>query len=64
MKGFGFRQVGYLPAVGYKFGRWTDSIMMQRSLGPGATEPPTSVNGPAPSGMRPMQSRPRIWHAA
>jgi L-amino acid N-acyltransferase YncA len=37
---FGFRQVGYLPAVGYKFGRWTDSIMMQRSLGPGATEPP------------------------
>jgi L-amino acid N-acyltransferase YncA len=39
---FGFRQVGYLPAVGYKFGRWTDSIMMQRSLGPGATEPPTA----------------------
>ena len=37
---FGFRQVGYLPAVGYKFGRWTDSIMMQRSLGPGNTEPP------------------------
>ena len=42
---FGFRQVGYLPAVGYKFGRWTDSIMMQRSLGPGATEPPAGVNG-------------------
>jgi len=41
-EGFGFRQVGYLPAVGYKFGRWTDSIMMQRSLGPGATEPPTA----------------------
>ena len=39
---FGFRQVGYLPAVGYKFGRWTDSIMVQRSLGPGATEPPTA----------------------
>ena len=41
-EGFGFRQVGYLPAVGYKFGRWTDSIMMQRSLGPGATEPPAA----------------------
>ena len=39
---FGFRQVGFLPAVGYKFGRWTDSIMMQRSLGPGATEPPAA----------------------
>jgi phosphinothricin acetyltransferase len=37
---FGFRQVGYLPAVGYKFGRWTDTVMVQRSLGPGGTEPP------------------------
>src|SRR5271169_4032839 len=32
--------VGYLPAVGYKFGHWTDTVMVQRSLGPGATEPP------------------------
>ena len=39
---FGFRQVGSLPAVGYKFGRWTDSVMMQRSLGPGSTEPPAA----------------------
>jgi L-amino acid N-acyltransferase YncA len=39
---FGFRQVGFLPAVGFKFGRWTDSIMMQRSLGPGATESPAA----------------------
>jgi L-amino acid N-acyltransferase YncA len=37
---FGFRQVGFLPSIGFKFGRWTDSVMMQRSLGPGATEPP------------------------
>ncbi|MBV9287867.1 MAG: N-acetyltransferase [Hyphomicrobiales bacterium] len=37
---FGFRRVGYLPAVGFKFGRWTDTVMVQRSLGPGATEPP------------------------
>jgi L-amino acid N-acyltransferase YncA len=41
-EGFGFRQVGFLPAVGFKFGRWTDSIMMQRSLGPGSTEPPAA----------------------
>ncbi len=37
---FGFRQVGYLPSIGYKFGRWTDSAMVQRSLGLGATAPP------------------------
>jgi L-amino acid N-acyltransferase YncA len=37
---FGFRQVGYLPSVGYKFGHWTDTVMVQRSLGPGGTEAP------------------------
>ena len=41
-EGFGFSQVGYLPSVGYKFGRWTDTVMVQRSLGPGATEPPAA----------------------
>jgi phosphinothricin acetyltransferase len=37
---FGFRQVGFLPQVGFKFGRWTDSVMMQRSLGLGGSAPP------------------------
>lgn len=37
---FGFRRVGLLPGVGYRFGRWTDSLMMQRALGPGASETP------------------------
>jgi L-amino acid N-acyltransferase YncA len=37
---FGFRQVGFLPSIGFKFGRWTDSMIMQRSLGPGATTKP------------------------
>ncbi|RBP12247.1 phosphinothricin acetyltransferase [Roseiarcus fermentans] len=37
---FGFRQVGYLPSIGYKFSHWTDTVMVQRSLGPGGTEPP------------------------
>jgi phosphinothricin acetyltransferase len=40
-----FRQVGVLPNVGYKFGRWTDTIMMQRALGPGCTEPPRELPG-------------------
>lgn len=32
---FGFRRVGTLQAVGFKFGRWVDSVLMQRALGPG-----------------------------
>jgi phosphinothricin acetyltransferase len=37
---FGFARVGLLPAVGFKFGQWVDSLIMQRALGPGATTPP------------------------
>jgi L-amino acid N-acyltransferase YncA len=29
---FGVVRVGLLPAVGYKFGQWVDSVMMQRAL--------------------------------
>jgi L-amino acid N-acyltransferase YncA len=29
----GFRTVGTLEAVGYKFGRWLDTVLMQRSIG-------------------------------
>jgi len=36
----GFRMVGNLESVGHKFGRWLDSVIMQRALGPGATNPP------------------------
>lgn len=31
----GFSVVGTLPSVGYKFGRWVDSVIMQRALGEG-----------------------------
>jgi len=31
----GFRVVGTLVAVGFKFGRWVDSVLMQRELGEG-----------------------------
>ena len=36
----GFVRVGLLPSVAYKFGHWSDSVMMQRALGPGDTVPP------------------------
>lgn len=36
---FGFARVGLLPGVAYRYGRWSDSIMVQRSLGAGATQP-------------------------
>ena len=29
----GFRMVGTLRAVGFKFGRWVDTVLMQRELG-------------------------------
>jgi len=32
--------VGTFEAVGFKFGRWLDSVLMQKALGPGATTPP------------------------
>jgi L-amino acid N-acyltransferase YncA len=37
----GFAPVGTFSAVGWKHGRWLDSVLMQRRLGPGATAPPT-----------------------
>jgi phosphinothricin acetyltransferase len=32
---FGFREVGRLPSIGFKFGKWSDTVMVQRALGPG-----------------------------
>ena len=31
----GFQRVGTLRSVGFKFGRWVDSVIMQRPLGSG-----------------------------
>jgi phosphinothricin acetyltransferase len=36
----GFRMVGTFDNVGFKFGRWLDSVLMQRPLGQGAATPP------------------------
>ena len=35
-----FPRVGLLPGVAYRYGRWADSVMVQRSLGAGSTAPP------------------------
>ncbi|HYM72524.1 MAG TPA: GNAT family N-acetyltransferase [Stellaceae bacterium] len=36
----GFVEIGTIRAAGYKFGRWVDSVLMQRALGDGDTTPP------------------------
>jgi L-amino acid N-acyltransferase YncA len=36
----GFKDAGVFEAVGFKFGRWLDTVQMQRALGPGATTTP------------------------
>ena len=36
----GFREAGVLRAVGFKHGRWVDSVLMQRALGPRDTRLP------------------------
>jgi L-amino acid N-acyltransferase YncA len=38
----GFRLVGTLEHVGWKFGRWLDTVIMQRPLGAGASTPPAA----------------------
>jgi phosphinothricin acetyltransferase len=38
---FGFLRVGTLRSAGFKFGRWVDSVLMQRMLGPGDATPPS-----------------------
>jgi phosphinothricin acetyltransferase len=39
-QGLGFTHAGEFKAIGYKFGRWIDAIMLQRSLGEGSSTAP------------------------
>ena len=39
-RALGFRPIGNIENVGFKFDRWLDSVLMQRALGPGATTKP------------------------
>ncbi|MBL8791386.1 MAG: N-acetyltransferase [Rhizobiales bacterium] len=36
----GFEHAGRMKSVGWKFGRWLDTVYMQRSLGAGDSKPP------------------------
>jgi phosphinothricin acetyltransferase len=38
----GFAMIGTHPDVGFKFGRWLDTVMMQRALGDGAVTLPNA----------------------
>ncbi len=42
----GFLPAGVLPAVGFKHGRWVDSVLMQRPLGGGDRTPPLDMRSP------------------
>ena len=36
----GFEHAGTLACVGFKLGRWVDTVLMQRRLGKGSEAPP------------------------
>src|SRR5260370_36621282 len=40
---FRFERVGILKSVVFKFGQWTDTLMMQRELGPGDRSFPSEI---------------------
>jgi L-amino acid N-acyltransferase YncA len=40
----GFQMIGTHPSVGLKFGRWLDTVMMQRALGEGAGTVPAAAD--------------------
>ena len=42
----GFEMVGTFKSIGFKFGRWLDSVLMQRLLGPGDATAPEDLNLP------------------
>jgi L-amino acid N-acyltransferase YncA len=44
----GFAHAGLLPSVGFKQGRWVDSVLMQRALGPGGAVPPGATEAALP----------------
>ena len=43
---FGFVPTGTLVSVGFKLGRWVDTPIMQRALGPGDSLPPDDFTAP------------------
>jgi phosphinothricin acetyltransferase len=45
-RALGFEPAGLLRSCGWKFGRWLDVGMMQRTLGAGGTGAPTQEPSP------------------
>jgi phosphinothricin acetyltransferase len=39
----GFSRAGLLPGSAYRHGRWADTVLVERSLGPGSTTPPPPI---------------------
>ncbi len=39
----GFRRAGLLEGVGFKYGKWSDSVLMQRAIGAGTTTSPVEI---------------------
>lgn len=39
-RALGFEHTGVMKSVGFKHGRWLDTVVMQRSLGAGDSQPP------------------------
>lgn len=44
-KALGFEQVGVVQSCGWKFGRWLDIVLMQKSIGQGDSTPPQEPTG-------------------
>jgi len=55
-----FTEMGRLPAVGWKFDRWLDVVLMQRALGAGAEvkQPPEARRAFPPEGVSVPSERP------
>ena len=47
----GFTRTGLLTAVGFKFGSWVDTVLMQRPLGAAPTAPPVEIGLPGEGGV-------------
>jgi L-amino acid N-acyltransferase YncA len=41
----GFTMTGTFRSIGFKHGRWVDTVLMQRTIGPGDTTPPAEEAG-------------------
>jgi phosphinothricin acetyltransferase len=44
-RSLGFEPAGVIKGIGYKHGRWLSTVLMQRPLGRGMSEPPTRPIG-------------------